>query len=471
MEREGKLFSHTLLLGIASVISKAITFFMLPLYTTALDPSEFGVVDILISTAVLLLPIVSLHAPEALFRFRLEGERGALAGGGIYLLIGFLLFLVSVPLFGFSSLLSSYRWILFFYVVTSVLRSFLAHLLRSDGAFALYAVQQIFCALLTVTLQFLFLKVYQYGVVGYLLAVILADAVTSLMLFPYLLAQVKGEIRPSKSLRKQMMRYAFPMIPGSVLWWLMAVADRYLLLAFQGEAATGVLAAAGKLPGLVSLLIGIFMESWHYAALGRKEGKEILFGRIYALLVPSVLTIGVVLSLLARPLVFVFLADSYASAAVVVPLLVFGAVCGGLANFVGSVYTLRMRSSATLFTALVCAMGNVLLSFWLLPTLGVLGAALSTALSFAALLFIRLWHTRRLLAFPRLFLLLSSSLLLFFFGALLIGSGRFGTGAFLSLLSLLPMARKGIEALHFLWRRGLAFLSQLKKSEKYRKKI
>ncbi len=472
MEKEGKLFSNTLLLALASMLSKTITFFMLPLYTAAMDPAEFGVADILVSTAVLLLPIVSLHAPETMFRFRMNGERGALATGGTFLVLGLLAFASCVPLLSFSAVLRPYRFVLYLYVAASLCRSFLAHVLRADGAFGLYALQQVFCTLLTVVLQFLLLKVWQRGVQGYLVAVILADALTFAALVPYLLSHVKEEVRPSAPLRRRMARYALPMIPSTVLWWVTSVSDRYLVLLYCGEAVTGIYAAAGRLPGLVALAIGIFMEAWHYAALRADKQREgELFGRIYALLLPVLVAMGVGVVLLARPIVAFFLAREFGEAATLVPLLVFGAVCGGLANFLCSIYTLRMRSGAALATGVLPTVANVLLALFLIPRYGALGAALASAVAFAMLLAVRLVHTRRLLAFPRHTLRLFSSLLLLFLSAVLFGVGRTMVGYVTAPLALLPVFSLGVRALGFLWRRGIAFLKNFKKMGEYHKKV
>lgn len=472
MEKEGKLFSNTLLLSFASMVSKTITFFMLPLYTAAMDPAEFGVADILVSTAVLLLPIVSLHAPEAVFRFRIKGERGALGAGAAALLVGLLAFALCVPLLSLSDVLRPYLWLLYFYILASLCRSFLAHMLRADGAFSLYAIQQVFCTVLTVVFQILFLRIWQRGVSGYLTAVILADALTFATLVPYLLAHLRGEKRPTLPLCREMLRYALPMIPSTVLWWVMSVSDRYLVLLYCGEAATGIYAAAGRLPGLVTLAIGIFMEAWHYAALRAEKGSEgALFGRIYALLLPVLLAMGVGVILLARPIVALFLARDFADAATLVPLLAFGALCGGLSNFLSSIYTLRMRSGAALLTGAVPALVNIALNLLTVPRFGVIGAALSTALSFALSLAVRLFHTRRLLVFKRHTGLLFLSLGLLFAASVLFALGLYALGILLAPLSLLPFWRQGVEAFRFLLRRGAVFWQDLKKRGNYRKKV
>ena len=77
MRTKETLLSRSLLLGAATGISKVAVFLLMPLYTAYLTPAAFGAADIIAGTAVLLLPFVSFNAPEAVFRFRAGGDRGA----------------------------------------------------------------------------------------------------------------------------------------------------------------------------------------------------------------------------------------------------------------------------------------------------------------------------------------------------------------------------------------------------------
>ena len=90
MSREGRLFSNTLLLGGGAALCKLLSMLLLPLYTAALTPAEFGTVEIFVTTAVLLIPVASCYAPQALFRFVAQGEEGSVFVGGILMLFGFL---------------------------------------------------------------------------------------------------------------------------------------------------------------------------------------------------------------------------------------------------------------------------------------------------------------------------------------------------------------------------------------------
>ena len=173
MQKKPGLMKNTIILGVTSFLSKGVSFFLMPLYTACLSPAEFGVADILISTAVLLLPLLSLNAPEAVFRFIAGGEkRGEVLGAALLLLL--------LPLFSGFSVFSDHLFLFFCYLVCAGAHSFAAHLVRAGGDYFLYSVQQLFCTLLTVFLELLFLPILSLGIRGYLSAILLADAVCAL---------------------------------------------------------------------------------------------------------------------------------------------------------------------------------------------------------------------------------------------------------------------------------------------------
>lgn len=382
MERERRILRDTLFLGLSSMFSKGVSFFLMPLYTACLSPADFGTADVLISTAVLLLPIVSLNAPEAVFRFVAGGrDREKALGAGLFsVLPGFLLFLLLLPLLKRSALFSPYLFFFFLYVVFANFHSFMAYLVRAGGDYLLFAVQQLFCSLLTVFLQLLFLPILSFGVAGYLAAIFLSDAVAGVWLAARLWR--RGELRTarfSRGLLLEMWRYALPLIPTAALWWVIALSDRYLLLHFCGEETLGIYAAAGKIPALLTFVVSIFLEVWRYASLRISEKeRNAFFGRIYGLFLPAALALTGMLIVGNRFAVSFLFAPAFAGAAHLVPLLSLAAFFSALSSFLGSVYALRMTSFRSLLTALFGAALNLILNFLLIPRYEGTGAALAT---------------------------------------------------------------------------------------------
>lgn len=477
MAREGKLFSNTLLLGVSAAMAKTVSFLLLPFYTAALSPDEFGVCEILVSTAILMISLFSFYAPQATFRFLAQGERDAVMAGLLLLGSGALLVTFSIPLWGMIPVLRPFRGELYLYVIFSLAHSFVTHILRADGKFFLFATQQLFCTLSSALFQILFLRVWRMGSAGYVLGIAMGDAVTTLSLLPVIAPLFLENRRISIKCGRKMLRFALPLLPGALLWWGMNVADRYILLYFHGASATGLYAAAGRFPVLLTFVASVFLEAWHYSALQRQgESSAVYFGRIYALILPVYLALGGVVMAVSPLLVKVFLSPAYANAVQIVGFLLLGAVCAGMANFLDSVYTLKMRTVSSLVgTALAVAL-HASASFLLIPSLGALGAAMASAFGFLTLFMIRCVHTIRFLKFPRLAKSVSLSLLFLLAGATSLAMDLRFLATVIALISVLPFAKRLCFSVSFFSARLRAFSAcllkrknGLKKREKYDK--
>lgn len=469
MATKGRLFSHFIFLGVGAVLSKLTVLLMMPFYTAYLTPADFGTADIVINTAVLLLPFVSLGAPEAIFRFVAGGydEGAVLAVGRRLLFVGVAMLAALLPLFGLFKVLRPFLPYLFFYVAFAVWHSVLSHRLRASGAYGVYAVQQVFCTLTTVLLAILLLARWGLGVRGYLIAIFLADALTSLVILLYL--RLVGGVKPSdyrQDVARAMLRYAVPLIPTATLWWVLAVADHYLLLHFHGEAVTGLYAAAGKLPALLTFASSVFLEAWHFAAIREREcDRAGTFERIYGSLLPVLVSFVVLLIVMARPLVGRMLAADFAKAADYVPFLAVAALFSALSSFLGSVYVVKLRSGASLLTALVGAVVNVILDLAWIPARGAIGAMSATLVSYIVVFLWRAVHCLRVMPFDqRLGKLTFSTVLLVLASLLMIGEVNAPAVA-CGALSLIPFWREIDDSVRFFLSYGKKMLQNKTKNK------
>ena len=73
-EREKNLFKNTIIISIGTICTKLITFFLLPLYTGVLSTEEYGIVDLLNTLAILVIPIVTFQVEHAVYRNLIENR-------------------------------------------------------------------------------------------------------------------------------------------------------------------------------------------------------------------------------------------------------------------------------------------------------------------------------------------------------------------------------------------------------------
>lgn len=401
------LLSNTLLISIGTFGSKLLVFFMVRFYTDCLSPADYGTADLITQTANLLFPVISLGITDGVFRFAVDhaSSRRQIFSVGLYTItLGAVLFAGILPLLGLVPEFEGYLWLIAVYTMASCYHSLCAQFVRAEGKTALFAVQGIVNTMLVIGLNILFLAGLRIGVLGYVLSVALADALCTLFLVckERLWRQVVA--RPSAAAFREMLAYSIPMIPTTVFWWITSVSDRYMVNGFIGSGANGIYAVAYKIPTILTLVSGIFMEAWQFSAVSEAQGSRNAHIRFYSKVWCSFQSVmflaGAVIIALAKPAIRLLAAEEYYGAWEYVPLLAGAMVFAGFVNFVGSVYMVEKKSVRSFTTAMVGALLNVALNLVLIPSkLGVQGAAIATFASYFVVFIIRAVNARKLIPF------------------------------------------------------------------------
>lgn len=412
MGRYKKLFSNTLILALGTFGSKFLVFFMMPLYTACLAPAEYSMADLITQIAKLLIPFACAGMAEGIFRFAVEeneDKRAVFSSAIFTLLLASLLFLAASPLLCLYKVLDGYIWLVLLYVLAANIHSVVAQYIRAKGKMALFSLGGIIGTALTVGFNLLFLLVWNMGVTGFVLSVILGDVIVTL-----LLTLISGVWRDfdlhavKRDKIREMLRYSLPMIPTTIFWWVTSASDRFLLIAMKGEAINGLYAAAYKVPTLLTLVSTVFIEAWQFSAVLEKDETEraTFFTRVFGGFQGLIFMAASGLTLLSIPVTKILLADSYFDSWQYIPPLALAMAFSALVTFLGSVYMVSKKSMYSFLTAAIGAVVNIVFNLLLIPKYSAMGAAVATFISYFVVLAIRGVHTVKLVKFrlgiPRL---------------------------------------------------------------------
>jgi O-antigen/teichoic acid export membrane protein len=254
------------------------------------------------------------------------------------------------------------------------------------------------------------------GLTGYVLSIIAADLVTTLFLCFY--CRLWQYLRPGAASRatvRAMLRYSLPLIPAALCWWITSVSDRFMVTHFCGEAQNGLYSAAYKIPNILTTACGIFIDAWQFSAvlanrkatdtetpeqtMERRRSLSTFFSKIFIGYGAFLFLAAGALILLTKPMATVLFDTAFAEAWQYIPVLLLATALSALSNFVGSVYMVEYRGTATMITSLIGALFNIILNFWLIPLMGPMGAAIATLASYLLVFVIRLIHTRKWIPF------------------------------------------------------------------------
>ena len=410
--RYRQLVANTLIFGIGAFSSKVLVFFLMPLYTRVLSTEDYGVVDLIVQTANLLIPLVSVGISNAVIRFGLEKnvrKKDVFSVGLLTLAGGYLIFLLAMPAIRKIRYVSDYTWLVYLYVLTSALRAMCSQFVRARQLTRLYAFDGFLSTLTMVVFNILFLVVFRWGVVGYVMATVCSDFLSILFLFVTAgLGRYVGFTRLPRRLYRDMLRYCVPLIPTTVFWWITNVSDRYMVSYMLGSDANGLYAVSYKVPNIVVMISGIFMEAWQMSAVSEESplAREAFFSRVFRVFQSMVFIVASGLILFAKAVTTILVSEEFYPSWQYIPLLVMATTFSCLVTFLGSVYMVEKKSGLTLGTTILGAVVNVALNFLLIPRYGVNGAAFATFFSYFAVFWVRAINTHRFMnvdwSLPRL---------------------------------------------------------------------
>jgi O-antigen/teichoic acid export membrane protein len=245
----------------------------------------------------------------------------------------------------------------------------------------------------------MFLGKFNMGVVGYVLSIILSDAMSSVFLCVMgnnlKFIKVKGL---EKTVVTSMIRYSVPLIPTYILWWIVGLSDRYFIRFMIDSDANGMYSMANKIPSLISIVSTIFFQAWQMSAITeyQSEGARNFYTKVFdayqSLMVIASAGIMLFLKLIAK---LMFGGTDFYDAYVYIPFLIIAVLFCCFCQFLSSVYSAVKHTKNSLYTSIIAAVVNILLNIILIPRLGVQGACLATLFAYGACFVVRVIDTQR----------------------------------------------------------------------------
>ena len=411
INRYKTLAANTIILGLGQFGSKFLVIIMMRFYQAALGTTGYGEINNIVDTAVLLMSFATLSIGESIIRFGLDklyDNKQVFSIGMRVTFIGVIGCMLYVPLMGLLTvifpdnsvfaLLKDYSWLTVLYVATGSTKSSVALFVRSSGHVKLYAIDGILTTVMNILFNFLLLFGFKLGNVGYILSVVFADVCSILFLF--FAARLKTQItfRIDKELLKTMLRFSIPMIPTSIMWWIVNVSSSFMISEMMSFADSGIYKAAYKLPSMISIFSGIFSQAWNMSAITENNSSTIakFYTNVFNIFQSVVYVIAGGLMLVIRPAIMILTEPEFYCAYVISPFLILSVSFTCFSTFMGSVYVASKKSVRSMTTSAIGAGLNIGLNLIFIQLWGLQGATLAGFISFLAIFVIRAADTRKI---------------------------------------------------------------------------
>lgn len=407
MDRYKRLVSNTMLFGISTFSSKLLGFFLTAYHTRVMGTGDYGSVQAVIDIGSFLIPIVSLGITNAIIRFGLQKElskKSVYTNGVLTTVAGFFLLLLLAPILNFVPFLhtsiTGYWGLLLIFVLTSCLRTVNCQFVRAREAVRLYALDGILCTITNLGFNIFFLSGLKLGAQGLIISLICSDLCSAIFLFFTARLRKYFSLRSiDKKLWSTMLRYALPLMPASIFFWLMNVSGTLFIRQILGPEYTGIFKASYKLPTMLSMVATLFTEAWQLSAFtdDTPRGREQFFSKVFGAYQSVMFIVGGGIILLCKPIMSLFVSPAFFEGWMFIPVLTMATVFSAFDNFLNSIYMVEKRSMLSLVTMAAGAVTNLVLNALLIPIMGVQGAALATLVSFVLVFLLRAVNTRGLI--------------------------------------------------------------------------
>ena len=406
------LFKNMALFSISSFVSKLLVFLLIPFYTSVLTESEYGIADVMQSSLLLLVPLLSVNAGESALRYGLEytEDRDEILYHGLR---RSLISLVPVALISLllSFIFPENRVFFLLFIVLYLANVFYEYMLlycQGTEEVKKMIMGSVSCTMLVIASNLVFLLVFKLGIYGYLFAQIIAFAGSALIMF--LLIEGPGRLRrrrDNRELRKEMDGYGGSLIMYSTASWINNAIDRYFILFMLGSSQNGLYGAAYKIPAILATIQRIFAMAWQMSAVKEYKGddRDEFFSGMYRLY-QAILVIGCSgIILFLKPIAAFMFRKGFFEAWVLVPPLLISIIFGAMEGFLGSI-ALAFKDGKSMGIATgTGALFNIVLNYFLIAKFGSFGAASATFCSYfimfvLAFIFVRR-HTKLQVSLPR----------------------------------------------------------------------
>ncbi|MEW4328507.1 polysaccharide biosynthesis C-terminal domain-containing protein [Rossellomorea marisflavi] len=400
MSKRKKLFTNSLIFALGDIGSKGITLLLVPFYTFYFSQSDYGVVDITQVTINLLIPILSLSVFEAVLRYVMDNEnRSEIFTTGIVItILSSFLILFATFVFYLSGFLKDIIFTIGFILILQLFQSLYIQFVRGIGEIRIYALNGLLMSLLIGLLNVFFIAVLNFGIKGYFFS-LLISLIFSVF---YLHISIKGNQYYSFKLvsfkkSKILIAYSIPLMPNSIMWWIINASSRYFILFFSGASVNGLYAVSSKIPSVLAIFNSIFFKAWQLSAIEEfnSEDKSKYYSIVFNYLQKFLVIITALILLLLKPLFSIIVGVQFYNAWKYVPFLLMAILFSSFSSFLGTNYIAAKETKGVFFSSVIGGIVNLLFNIITIPLWGAFGASISSMFSFLIITIVRWIDTKK----------------------------------------------------------------------------
>lgn len=392
--KDGRIVSDTMMYGVATVLSQMASLILLPIYTRALTPRDYGILDLMQLIVDFTGLFVSMRLGEAIFRFYTGGENKT--EGNETVSSSMVLALVMGAI-GFFVVALSSGWLADHFFEDESLALLLilmggtlllqplvelpAAFIRAQQRPKTFLVFRIGGLALRIALNLILVVWLRMGVAGAVYANLAATAIQAVAMSIYAISNVGIRFRWERA--RSVIGFSMPILIASIGSYYVGFADRYFLKMFGDLESVGLYTMAARF-GLAYFAFGFtpFEMAWdaqRYNVAKRPDAVPVL-QQTFRMLSAYMLFLGFAVSLFADEVLRFMAAEPFWAAAPLIPIFVLNSLIMAWGSYARLGLFLQKKTRDIAKGTWLSIPVTTAAFFLLIPLLGMIGAALSVTI-------------------------------------------------------------------------------------------
>jgi len=289
------LGQQSLIYGFGHVMSRLVTFLLLPLYTHVFTQDQYGIISLAYAFIGFTMILYRYGMDTALIKYSVQ-EEGELRKKHITVILFSQLatgLIFSGILYVFREKLSPVilgsdcqEWMVYLSIILFLdsIWNLPMLILRSEEKPISFISLSLLNVVTTMGLNILFVVKMNKGIAGVFEANIIASGLIFILTLPMIVSR-SGFFSFDKEILKKVIKFALPFLPAGIFTMIMELSDRYLLEWLTDTATVGLYSAGKKLGMLGLVAVMGFNMGWtpYFLKRGKEPGARIEFAKVTTL--------------------------------------------------------------------------------------------------------------------------------------------------------------------------------------------
>ncbi len=374
---------------VGTVMTKLISFLLLPMYTSYINPEDYGVFDMYNACIMFLCSVLFLDIWSGIMRFMFdytkeERKKPISSGLAIFMVSCFLYTVILVS--ATSVLHLQYPVWLFLYGILMNIQTLVGYIARGYGKNILYTSAGIIGSFTTILFNIILLvycrmdfsALFISNCIGFLaniLIIVIGMKERGIFSFKSF----------DKKVFKELLMFSLPLCLNSVAYWFLTSYNRIVVVDKLGAAANGYYAVASRFGSMVTLFTTCFQMAWQELAYS-KTAKEKDLGKFYTTAINSYIKCMGAGLIILIPMIYliypIMINQAYDAGKGLVPLFLLGTILSTISSFLGSAFGAIKQSKLLFWTMLIGSVANVVCIHSLILPLGLQASNISLMIGF-----------------------------------------------------------------------------------------